>query len=201
MKTDIDETLAYWFADSADSAEKASARNSVWFGASAETDDEVRRRFGELVLLARNGELGEWQRSPRGSLAFVILLDQFTRNIYRGSAEAFSADDRALRVAKEAIASGQDQELPLVYRAFLHLPFEHSESLADQEHCLELGRRLASEAPAEWKSLMTDYVGYAESHHEVIARFGRFPHRNAVLGRQDTAEEAEYLENADRYGQ
>ena len=173
----------------------------MWFGASAEMDAEVLRRFGRLLPDARDGELDAWQQSPRGSLALVILLDQFSRNVYRGSAEAFSADDRALKIAKAAIAARQDRVLPPVYRAFLHLPFEHSESLEDQERCIELGRRLADEAPAEWKPLMTSYTGYAEGHRDVIARFGRFPHRNAVLGRQDTAEEAEYLENADRYGQ
>ncbi len=193
--------LDYWFADAGQSPEKADARSAVWFGSSLEADAEIKSRFEPLVEAACRSELEEWTTSAEGSLAVVILIDQFSRNVYRGSARAFAGDEIALAVARAAIDAGQHLELPFIYRSFFYLPFEHSEDLEDQDRCVALNRAQAAAAPEEWQEFMRIYAGHAEGHRDVVARFGRFPHRNAVLGREDTPAEAEYLRDAPRYGQ
>ena len=201
MTAPYEDVLDFWFAGAEDSPEVAAARGKVWFSSSDQMDAEIRERFGERVRAAVRGELDSWRSTPRGTVALVLLLDQFTRNVFRGTAEAFSADAAALEAARSLIDSGRDEELPWVYRAFLHLPFEHSEDVEDQRRCVELCRAAAQEAPAEWRELMAGYIQWAEDHLAVVERFGRFPHRNQVLGRSSTPEEVEYLKDADRYGQ
>ena len=201
MAAEYEDVLDYWFAGAEHSPQLAAERGRFWFASSDEVDAEICDRFGDRVRAAMRGELGTWPSTPRGTVALLLLLDQFTRNVFRGTSEAFAADPMALEVAGSLIDSGRDQELPWVYRAFLHLPFEHSESVDDQRRCVELCRAAADAAPAEWKELMTGYIQFSVGHLEVIERFGRFPHRNEVLGRGSTPEEIEYLENAERYGQ
>ena len=197
----IEEILDFWFGDATESPEKAGGRMGLWFGSSLELDAEIRDRFGELFEAASRGELSHWQETAEGSMAFVILLDQFSRNIHRRTAEAFAADPLALAAAERAVESGQEAGMPPIWRSFLYLPFEHSESLEDQDRCVELMRRSAARASQEWRELLEGNVRYAEGHREIIARFGRFPHRNQVLGRVDTPEEAEHLKTAQRFGQ
>ena len=201
MTKEYEEVLEYWFGDAAEDPALASKRQGFWFGSSEQVDREICDRFGDRVRAAQRGELADWGESPRSAVALVILLDQFTRNVFRGTSEAFAADSLALETARSLIESGRDRELPWVYRAFLHLPFEHSESIDDQRRCVELCRSAAAEAPPGWQELMEGYVGYAVGHGEVIERFGRFPHRNGVLGRASTPEEIAYLKDAERYGQ
>jgi uncharacterized protein (DUF924 family) len=155
----------------------------VWFSADPAFDAEVLSRFAELVERAKSGALDHWADTAEGALALVILLDQMTRNIYRDSPEMFAADGKALAVAELAIGRGFDQELPKSKRRWLYMPFMHSEDLADQERSVDLFTR----------SEISESVPFAVDHADIIRRFGRFPHRNAILGRQTTPEEAAFL--------
>jgi uncharacterized protein (DUF924 family) len=196
-----DDVLEFWFADALDSAEAAERRVPVWFGSDEGFDREIRERFGGLPDLAHAGGLDGWRGDPRGALALVIVLDQFPRNLHRGSSRSFRCDDRALEVARETIAAGLDAELHPLEAVFLYLPFEHAESLAHQDRCVELYERLAARAPAGLEARFEGFCEYARRHREVIRRFGRFPHRNPVLGREPTPEEAAYLDGGgDTFG-
>ncbi len=141
-----------------------------------------------------------WLEAPRELLAWVILVDQFSRNVYRGSAAAFEADPRARTVVVRALSLGWDRELAPIERLFLYLPLEHSVALAAQDRCVALCAALEAEVAEEWKPVFASYSRYARGHREVIARFGRFPHRNRVLGRTETDEERAYLEAGGGFG-
>lgn len=186
--------LDFWFGDAEDAASVAAAHSALWWGKSDATDDAIRRRFSAWVTRAAGGELDDWLDTPRGRLALIILLDQFTRNIHRGHPQAFAGDERALRWAKEGIAAGVDNELRPIERAFFYLPLEHSEQLAHQQQCVQLYRQLLDAVPPAEKPLFATYLDFAEQHLAIIERFGRFPHRNAILGRASTAEELAFLE-------
>lgn len=181
--TDI---LDFWFLPANDAGH--GQPRMVWFRKDAAFDEQIRARFLPAVECALAGELNEWAESPQGALALLILLDQFPRNLFRGSARSFAGDAQALHIAGAAIAQGWDRAMNSVERAFVYLPFEHSESLADQERALALFESLTKDDAG------TDsYLDYARRHHEVIVRFGRFPHRNAALGRASTPAEEAYL--------
>ncbi len=170
------EIIEFWFGA------KGEARKR-WFQQSEAFDAEIRTRFGAAVERALSGDFADWEKNAEGALALILLLDQFPRNIWRGSARAFSGDGRALVMARRAIAAGFDRQRPELERVFFYLPFEHSEDIADQRTSLRLMRTLAD----------AEYCRYAEAHRDIIVRFGRFPHRNAVLGRTSTPEELEFL--------
>lgn len=155
---------------------------------SVEFDAEIRRRFLTTLQCARAGALDAWRQAPRSSLALVIVLDQFSRNVFRDSPEAFSADPTALSIARNMLAAGWDLRLTPLERGFVYLPFEHSEALPDQDEAL---RCFADLRPFPETA---DLYTWAERHHRVIARFGRFPHRNAILGRPNTPEEDAFLQ-------
>jgi uncharacterized protein (DUF924 family) len=155
-----------------------------WFTPDADFDRDVRERFLETHEAAAAGRLQEWQDSPDGVLALLILLDQFPRNMFRGTPRAFATDPLALGIADRAIEREFDRKVEPMLRSFFYLPFMHSEKLADQERCLALYRELGNE----------DGTKYAEIHLDAIRRFGRFPHRNTILGRPSTGEEIAYLE-------
>ena len=169
--TDI---LAFWFSEEV---------KPKWFVRDDGFDAELRQRFEPSLRQAKRGEPAHWAENPDGALALVILLDQLSRNIYRGTPEAFAADALALATAKNAIAQGYDLSLTPEGRGFLYLPFEHAESLDDQDRGVALFKALGVE----------DLLDYMRRHRDIIARFGRFPHRNAILGRSSTAEEIEFL--------
>jgi uncharacterized protein (DUF924 family) len=154
-----------------------------WFAKNPDFDAEIRARFGALWEHAAAGGLDSWKNAARSCLALVILLDQFPRNMFRGSARAFASDRLALEAARHAVASGYDRSVPPEERTFFYLPFEHSESLADQLRSCELMGSLGPQAER-----------WALAHRRIIERFGRFPHRNAILGRASTPEEVEFLE-------
>jgi len=181
-----EDILSFWFLP-ADVPGHGQPR-MVWFRKDAGFDEEIRTRFLPDVEAALNGERADWADTPQGALALLILLDQFPRNLFRGEARAFAGDAQALRVADAVIARGWDQAMSGVERAFVYLPFEHSEALADQTRSMELFGALASQLPET-----AGYLDYAHKHQEVIARFGRFPHRNAALGRVSTPEEVVWL--------
>ncbi len=165
----------------------------AWFRKDASFDAVVRERFGDAVDDALAGGLVHWSRTARGALAHVILLDQFTRNIHRDTPRAFAGDALALAAAREAIARGFDRELEPIERGFLYLPFEHAESPALQERSVALFEALHARAPAALATAFAGFADYARRHRDVIARFGRFPHRNAALGRASTADELAWL--------
>ncbi len=204
MQIDFEDVLEFWFGAAANDPALAAARQAFWFGAAAseEVDSVVRQRFGPALAAAVRGDFDAWLQAPRSALALVVLLDQFPRNIARGTANAFAHDARALRVAKEAVARGHLEKLAPLERAFLILPFEHSESVEDQREAVRLSAEIALTAPAEWRPLLEQYLKYAKQHLALIERFGRFPHRNHVLGRAPTAEEEAYLaEGGTTFGQ
>ncbi len=157
-----------------------------WFTKDAAFDAEISARFEALHLAAARGELADWAETAQGSLALLILLDQFPRNIWRGSAHAFATDPLALATARQAIAAGHDRATDPALRMFFYLPFEHSEDLADQDSCLILAEALDTESGSDWSR-------WARLHRDIIARFGRFPHRNACLGRASKADELAFL--------
>jgi len=180
------EVLDFWFGEPGTAAH-GQARTE-WFRKSDAFDADIARRFGSLIDGALRAGLGEWAEQPESALARILLLDQFTRNAFRGSARAFSGDALALAAARAMVASAQDATLLPVQRAFVYLPFEHSEDLSMQDEAVRLFTRLAAETPT-----MQDTLDYALRHHAVIARFGRFPHRNALLGRTSSEEETAFL--------
>lgn len=190
----VREVLDTWFGPMTDGLCSAERRRSM-FRADPEQDAMIRTRFGADVELALGGGLDKWAMSAAGRLALVVLLDQFTRNIFRGSARAWDGDDAALRFAREGIGRGDDSLLQTEHRVFLYLPFEHSESLADQHTCVLLMERLrdAQPAGADAVAVLDGYLQHAALHRDLIARFGRFPHRNRALGRDSTDPEREYL--------
>ncbi len=184
---EADAVLEFWFG-APGSAKHGSARKA-WFAKDAAFDAEVGERFGALIERALRGELETWADTPRSALAQILLLDQFTRNAFRGTARSFAGDARALAAASRMVGSRQDEALPALMRGFVYLPFEHAEGLAMQDEAIRLFTRLASEAPEH-----ADMLDYAQRHRNVIERFGRFPHRNEILGRQSTAEEIAFVQ-------
>jgi len=191
MTQAIRDIHAFWFGDLDDTGLCVADRNALWFKSSAATDETCRRRFGRLVEQAVDGQLGDWADSANGLVALVILLDQLTRNIYRGTAQAFSGDPRALALVQRCIAGGHYRRLPAIHQVFLYLPLEHSEDLAVQEECVTLFEELAAITGSRQ---IAEFTRYAVAHRDVIAQFGRFPHRNALLGRQSAPRELAYLE-------
>jgi uncharacterized protein (DUF924 family) len=181
----IREVLDFWFASPG--APEHNRTRAVWFKKDDTFDSEIRRRFGGLIDEALTGRLDSWRDTVEGTVAYIVVLDQFTRNVHRGTPKSFAGDPRALAAARETVAAGVDRDLPGVWRQFVYLPFEHAEDLVTQEESVRLFRQLAHDVPE------VDIVTYAERHHAVIARFGRFPHRNAILGRQSTPEEEAFL--------
>lgn len=181
--------LDFWFGKP-DTSEFGCA-SARWFTRDDAFDALIRERFGATLEAARRGECDAWQRTPLGALALVVVLDQFSRNTCRDHADAFAADARALDVARGLVASGAHLALPSAeHRAFAYLPFEHAESLDAQAESVRLFEALARETGQAGKG---SYVDYARRHAAVIERFGRFPHRNAVLGRASTDEEHAFL--------
>jgi len=186
--------IQFWFGplEATDSV-IAGRQSTLWWGKDEETDREIRNRFEPLVQAAGAGKLDEWQSSPEGWLALVLLLDQFPRNIYRDRPAMYKFDERARSLCVEGLETGIDSHLRPIQRVFFYLPLEHSESADDQARCVDLMRGLAREVPEDQKAVFADFVGYAEAHRKVVDRFGRFPHRNAILGRESTEEEIDFL--------
>ena len=176
--------LRFWFGDNALGAPE---HRPQWFGKDAELDAGIKNHFLSLYRQGVAGELESWQRAPAGALAYTILFDQFPRNMFRATPQSFASDAKALASAKAAVAAGFDNQVPPLARVFFYLPFEHSEALADQQRSLSLFGLLEQYADLE------SFVDYARRHAAVIERFGRFPHRNALLERTDTADEEDFL--------
>ena len=179
------EILEFWFGTP--DAEDYGKQRKVWFTKNPEFDEEVRSRFMPHYEQAATNQLDDWKALPQGCLALIILLDQFPRNMFRGQPQAFATDSQALSYAQHAVTQGFDQELLPLQRWFVYMPFEHSENIEHQRQSVELFKKLSDEAN------FADGLDYAYRHIKVIERFGRFPHRNEILGRETTPEEAEFL--------
>lgn len=196
----------FWFGKLPLSPEALAARMDFWFGEDASSlavrDAEIRARFGELLERAAGGRLESWADGPRRRLSLILLLDQFPRNIFRGTARAFAYDSRALALTLSGMQSGADAALDAAERMFFYMPLQHAESGEVQDESVAACRRLLAEAPAELRPSFAAVLEYAEQHRSVIERFGRFPHRNRVLGRESTpAEEAWLSGSGERFGQ
>ncbi len=184
----------FWFGPLDANGMPAEDRNTFWYGGGEETDARCRADFGADLEEALAGQRDHWLASEDGRVALVLLLDQFTRNVYRGEPRAFSGDARALDLAREAVAEGRDRLLPTIHRVFLYTPFEHAEDLGAQDEGVTLFERLLEECPAGAREAVANFHRYMLAHRDVIARFGRFPHRNAILGRQSSEDELAHLE-------
>jgi uncharacterized protein (DUF924 family) len=178
------DVLEFWFSERV---------RRLWFEKDRAFDEEIRACFGINVTAARNGELDFWARAAGSALALVVLLDQFHRNIYRGTLRAFAADSKARQIAGYAIGRAFDRRTPLDRRFFFYLPFEHSEDAADQARCVALFQRWADAHDGTARERALEQMTYVRRHQEIIARFGRFPHRNVVLGRESTPDELAFL--------
>lgn len=185
--------LHFWFGDLDEHGDVIEDRTDLWWRKHPQTDETIKDRFEGHLFRAGRGDLDTWVMSPSGRLALIITFDQFPRNIFRGSSEAFDYDSRALELCLDGIARGLDQQLPLIQRVFFYLPLEHSEDRDLQQRSVGLFTELHKETPEHLESTFRYYLTFAERHKAIIDRFGRFPHRNAVLGRTSTGEELEFL--------
>lgn len=184
----------FWFGPLDCNGMPVTNRNRLWYGGGSETDAACREQFGAELEAALAGRRNHWLDSDDGLVALVLLLDQLTRNIYRGEPRAFSGDDRALALARDAVAEGRDRRLPLIHRVFLYTPFEHAEDLPAQDEGVALFECLLEECPAAARDAVANFHRYMLAHRDVIARFGRFPHRNTILGRHSSQDELAHLE-------
>ncbi len=187
--TTAESILNFWFGDPGDPTSDYGQQRNVWFRKDPVFDQSIRDRFLSAYQDAASGQLQHWRTEPRSCLALIVLLDQFPRNLFRGTAQAFATDDQALTTAQFAIAQGYDQHLHPVEQVFIYLPFEHSENLDHQTEAVRLFQQLVATEPE-----LASTLDYAIRHHDVIAQFGRFPHRNAALGRSTTPAEAAFLQ-------
>jgi uncharacterized protein (DUF924 family) len=188
MVADAEEILTFWFGDPETEDTSYAARRKLWFGKSTDLDQKILDRFRGAYNQAASGQLDAWQEQPGTALALILLLDQFPRNMFRGTPQAFATDRTALAVAKGAIDRNFHHQLTPVQRLFLYLPLEHSEDLADQQQSVARFRQLYADSPE-----LEDALDYAIRHFEVIHQFGRFPHRNQTLNRDSTLAEIEFL--------
>ena len=199
MTINTNEVLNFWFGEINDGWVTDATKRQLWFAAKRENDEEVKTRFAAMVGEALADE-PTVPADARETLARIILLDQITRMINRATAAAFIGDAKARALCKHGLQTGAHKTLPPICRMFFYLPLEHSEDLADQELCVKLFAKLRDETPQHAEQLK-DAHAYAVKHYDIIKRFGRFPHRNNALGRDSTAEEVEYLKDAERFGQ
>lgn len=188
-----DSIRTFWFGTDIDDVAVATEQAKLWWVKRDETDATIRRRFEPWVRKAAQHELDAWAGTPTGRLALILLCDQFPRNMYRNMPEAFACDELARGWCREGLHANAHLALRPIERVFFYLPLEHAESLEDQEWAVALFRELADGADVRSREVFTGFLDYALRHREVIARFGRFPHRNRILGRLSTDEEIAFL--------
>ena len=189
----IETVLEFWFGADADDAAVAKTQAKLWWSKNVDIDSEIRRRFEDGVRAAAEGQLDDWAAIPRGALALIILTDQFPRNIYRDTPRAFAYDAKALGWCLDGLARRSDLQLRPIERVFFYLPLEHSESVAHQERSVRCFEELFAAVALEQKQGYAEYLDFARRHRDIIARFGCFPHRNKILGRESTPEEIAFL--------
>ena len=192
----IDEILDFWFgadAGTSNDAIIADKQAMLWWQKHPNTDADIRGRFELRLLAAETGVLHRWREDPQGLVALILLTDQFSRNMYRDTPDAFRFDALAREYCLEALDTGKDKALRPIHRVFCYLPLEHSENREHQDRCVTLYRELADSVPESQRKPFLGFLDYAEQHRVIIERFGRFPHRNVILGRPSTAEEVAFL--------
>jgi len=189
----IEQILAFWFKEQELTAPQIDRRMDTWFGEDAVFDHEIEKGFSDDVERASNGELDHWADEPQGRLALIILIDQFRRNLYRGTAKAFSHDKVALKLCVEGAMERKDKGLTPIQRVFFYMPLQHAESRKVQAKSVELYDRLAESVSPTLQETFLTVAQFAELHKDIVDQFGRFPHRNSLLGRENTPEENEYL--------
>lgn len=192
-KNRIEEILNYWFGHVEETILPSSHRTEIWFGGKKEIDDEIKEKFHEDYKKAINGEYAEWEQEPRGTLALIILHDQFSRHIYRNTPLAYAQDQRALDLCLQGIQKEYDHSFSLIERVFFYFPLMHTENLEMQATGVRAFQILVNLAFPETRGIYENFLNYAIKHYETIKRFSRFPERNIILGRPSTAEEIEYL--------
>lgn len=190
---DIRQVLDFWFSGETHDSPQLDVRMDRWFDSDEKLDGQVRVQFAELIQMASDGELSDWKVSAEGRLALIIVIDQFRRNIYRGTACAFAKDTMALELCLEGIEAGCPKDLTPIQNLFLFMPMQHAESLEIQKKSLEIYLSLAEGVTDTMRETFMTTAQFAELHHDIVAEFGRFPHRNRMLGRLDTPAEARYL--------
>lgn len=186
---DYQKILSYWFGDDPDDLAVIQRQSTLWFGKNEQVDRQIQQQFEPMI----DSVVRDRIILPRDSLAQIVLLDQFTRNIYRGELRAFAFDSIALQMVLEGLEREEDRQLRPVERVFYYLPLEHSEKLENQNRSVDLYQALADEVPDDWQEAFDGFLDYAIRHQVIIERFGRFPHRNAILGRSSTPGEIEFL--------
>lgn len=201
-KLRIEAILTFWFKEQSLTAPQIDGRMDVWFGEDPVFDEEIAREFAQDVEDASEGRLDHWSHQPRGRLALIILLDQFRRNIYRNKPEAFAMDKSALKLCVEGAMEKKDKGLSPIERVFFYMPLQHAESRKVQEKSTQIFNKLAEAVSPTLRETFETVAQFAELHADIIRQYGRFPHRNAILGRENTPEEAEYLAgDAPSFGQ
>jgi len=188
-----EEILCFWFDEPSGREPVSPDRQQMWFGKNPRIDQSIRERFEANVMAAARGDYEHWRAEPEGTLALILLLDQFPRNMYRDSARAYAFDEQALKICLEGIRAGRDRPLRIVERAFFYLPMEHAENIKMQERSVRAFEALCKDAPESMKETCRGFLEYAHRHRAIISRFGRFPHRNSALGRRTTPEEETFL--------
>jgi uncharacterized protein (DUF924 family) len=186
--------LAFWFGAPGSATDIAARQSRLWFGKSAAADAQVVAHFAETLIAAGKGALDHWQRDPRHCLALIVVLDQFPHHIHRNHGLSFACDAQSLALTLAMMQRGDDAHVAPIERIFVYLPLEHAESLAMQDWSVAQVEKLAAEASPDARDLFAGFVDYARKHREVVARFGRFPHRNALLGRPSTPDEIAFLQ-------
>ena len=184
--------LHFWFGD-LENGQVNTAQQKIWWNKNPEVDHYIRTHFQQDLLNAVFGKYNDWLENPHGTLALILLADQFSRHIYRNTPEAFAADTLAIEWAQTGIAKKHDAQLNFFERAFFYLPFEHAENITLQQQSVNLFQELYEQAHNEQKKLFKTYLEYAQQHQSIIQRFGRFPHRNKILKRSNTEEENIFL--------
>lgn len=198
----IEQINNYWTGGSDLEPEAFRQLMKLWYQSTRETDETIRRDFGVLLLAAESGDLNHWESSPEGSLALVILLDQFSRNLYRGDARAYQNDASAQRISLKLVSSGKHQALSTAQQLIIFHPFHHAEDHRLQDMAVELVNKLMFEGGPDWQDALRGNLKFMENHRDIVIKFGRFPHRNATLGRESTPDEILYLSQDNRnYGQ
>ena len=192
----IENVLEFWFGEGRNATEIVDEKSALWWSKDDRIDKQITRRFTATVEAVASGQLSQWLESPRGLLALIIITDQFPRNIYRNTPRAFSCDALALSFAKTCVSSGAEQHLAPIECVFAYLPFEHSEVLADQQYSVDLYQALMASVGEGETELFNGYCEFARKHYEIIKHFGRFPHRNQILGRCSSDEEKVFLTQA-----
>jgi uncharacterized protein (DUF924 family) len=189
-----EDVLEYWFGTLDDLGRADQAHVERWWSHRPEIDTEILQRFSTLHAAAMRGERDAWLDTPRGRLAYIIVLDQFSRNMFRGTADMFASDERALAAALSGIDAGMDRQLRFDERNTFYMPLMHSERIELQQRCLQLYRDYGDEVSPTARASLLSRIGFAERHRDIVRKFGRFPHRNASLGRVSTPEELDFLD-------